>query len=204
MRRKIYLFILGLMAAVTASAQSQLGEIRGTVIDGDTKEPLIGATVEAIQGGQRITGMATNLDGEFSLKGLKPGKYDLLVKYTGYNPKQIEGLSIRPDQITFQDVQLLETSIEVGEVVITEKARPPIVKGDELGRTIDNVQRIPTRSVNGLSNTVAGALSLDGGTPSFRGARTSGTAYYIDGVRVIGNINLPQRGIGQTNVITGG
>ncbi len=204
MRRKIYLFLLGVIASVTAMAQSQLGEIRGTVFDEDTKEPLIGATVEAFLGGQQITGAATDIDGVYRIKGLKPGTYDIVVKYTGYQSKRIEGLTIRPDQITFQDVQIGESVVTVGEVVITEKARPPIVKGDELGRTIDNVGKIPTRGVNSLSNTVAGTISIDGGTPSFRGARSSGTAYYIDGVRVIGNINLPQRGIGQQNVITGG
>lgn len=204
MRRKVYLFLLGVLISAGAMAQSQLGEIRGTVLDMDTKEPLIGATVQATQGGQRITGAATNLDGKFQIKGLKPGKYDILVSYSGYQSKKIEDLTVRPDAITFQDVQIGEAVLDVGAVVITEKARPPIVKGDELGRTIDNVKKIPTRSVNGLTNTVAGTLSIDGGTPSFRGARSSGTAYYIDGVRVIGNVNLPQSGIGQTNVITGG
>eukprot|EP01036_Dinobryon_divergens_P058973 gene58973-78690_t len=87
-------------------AQSQLGEIRGTVFDEDTKEPLIGATVEAFLGGQQITGSATDIDGVYRIKGLKPGTYDIVVKYTGYQSKRIEGLTIRPDQITFQDVQI--------------------------------------------------------------------------------------------------
>lgn len=204
MRRKIYLFLLGIMMSAAAMAQSQFGEIRGTVIDEDTKEALIGATIQAYQGGQRITGAATNLEGEYRIKGLKPGKYDIQISFSGYQSKRITELTVRPDAITFQDVQIGEAVLETEVVVITEKARPPIVKGDELGRTIDNVKKIPTRSVNSLSNTVAGTISIDGGTPSFRGARTSGTAYYIDGVRVIGNINLPQSGIGQTNVITGG
>jgi hypothetical protein len=204
MRRKIYLLLLGVVLSVSAMAQSQLGEIRGTVFDENTKEALYSANVVAYQGGQQITGAATDIDGVYKIKGLKPGTYDIIVKYTGYNTKKIEGLLVRPDQITFQDVQISEAINLTDEIVITEHARTPIVKGDELGRTIDNAQKIPIRSVNGLSNTVAGTLSLDGGTPSFRGARTSGTAYYIDGVRVIGNINFPQSGIGQTNVITGG
>lgn len=204
MRKKIYLFLLGIMVSAVAMAQSQFGEIRGIVVDGDTKEPLIGVNVTAYQGGQRVTGAATNYEGEYRIKGLKPGSYEIEIKYTGYQTKIIEGLTITPDAITFQDVQILETAVEVGEVVIREKARPPIVKGDELGRTIDNVSKIPSRGANSLSNTVAGVLSIDGGTPSFRGARSSGTAYYIDGVRVIGSVNLPQSGIGQTNVITGG
>lgn len=198
------MFILGVLFTTAAMAQSQLGEIRGTVIDVDTKEALTGVLVQAIQGGQRITGAQTNEDGKYNIKGLKPGKYDILVTYSGYRSKKIEDLTVRPEAITFQDVTLEELSQTTDETVITEKARPPIVKGDELGRTIDNVQKIPIRGANGVSNTVAGVVSLDGGTPSFRGARTSGTAYYIDGVRVIGSVNIPNSGIGQTNVITGG
>ncbi len=204
MRRKIYLFLLGIMLSSVAMAQSQFGEIRGTVIDEDTKEGLIGATVQAYQGGQRITGAATNYEGKYSIKGLKPGRYEIKVSFSGYQTKIVEDLRVTPDAITFQDIQLGESALITADVIIRVKARPPIIKGDELGRTIDNVKKIPTRGINGLTNTVAGVISIDGGTPSFRGARTSGTAYYIDGVRVIGNINLPQSGIGQTNVITGG
>ena len=40
-------------------------------------------------------------------------------------------------------------------------------------------------NVNQMANTVAGVLSMDGETPSILGARREGTAYYINGVRVV-------------------
>jgi hypothetical protein len=40
-------------------------------------------------------------------------------------------------------------------------------------------------NVNQMANTVAGVLSMDGETPSILGARREGTAYYINGVKVL-------------------
>ncbi len=39
---------------------------------------------------------------------------------------------------------------------------------------------------------------------SVRGGRAEGTAYFIDGVKVRGSVNIPQASIAQTEVITGG
>ena len=47
------------------------------------------------------------------------------------------------------------------------------------------------QNVNQIANTQAGVFSVDGSTPSILGARTEGTAYYINGVRVLEGF-LPQ------------
>lgn len=47
------------------------------------------------------------------------------------------------------------------------------------------------QNVNQMANTQAGVFSVDGSTPSILGARTEGTAYYINGVRVLEGF-LPQ------------
>lgn len=47
------------------------------------------------------------------------------------------------------------------------------------------------QNVNQIANTQAGVFSVDGETPSILGARTEGTAYYINGVRVLEGF-LPQ------------
>lgn len=47
------------------------------------------------------------------------------------------------------------------------------------------------QNINQIANTQAGVLSVDGETPSILGGRTEGTAYYINGVRVLEGF-LPQ------------
>lgn len=58
-----------------------MGEIRGTVTDSEKGTLLIGANV-VIVGTQ--FGSSTNLDGAYSIKGIPPGRYSVLVRFVGY------------------------------------------------------------------------------------------------------------------------
>lgn len=54
----------------------------------------------------------------------------------------------------------------------------------------DEMVKMARRDVNGIASTVAGVNSRPGTneTPSIRGADQSGTAYFVDGVRVYGSL----------------
>ena len=56
--------------------------------------------------------------------------------------------------------------------------------------TADELSRMARKDVNGVASTIAGVQSLDGGTPQIRGAAASGTAYFVDGVRVYGALPI--------------
>ncbi len=58
--------------------------VRGMVIDGDDKEPLIGASV-VIDGTNK--GVATNVDGQFALE--LPPDTSLVISYIGYEAKKV-------------------------------------------------------------------------------------------------------------------
>ena len=75
---KTLAFAVLFMAANVIFAQSK---ITGTVVDGETNEPLPGANV-LLKGTQ--TGTATDFDGKFTLN-VAPGTYTLLVSYVGYD-----------------------------------------------------------------------------------------------------------------------
>lgn len=206
MIRKLYAcLMLIFVSSSTVFAQSQRGEIRGVIKDAKTKQPLDYVNVAAQLGGFIAGGSSTDEKGKYSISALVPGKYSILVKYVGYNDVIINDVSVRPDQITFLDIELEEKVTELGEIKI-KSYKNPIIRADDNGKTLDGdqIKKVPTRNTNAIANMGSGVFSLDGGTPSFRGARASGTAYYINGVRVIGLVNLPQNGIGQTNVIIGG
>ncbi len=110
-------------------------KVSGQILDRDTQEPLIGATVLITDGtGKGDKGCITDLDGKFSLKLNK--KESITISYVGY-----ETLS---KQITKNENNLiieLKPSIEFDEVVITGISRRSKnsftgsfveVKGDEL------------------------------------------------------------------------
>ncbi|MBI1221582.1 MAG: hypothetical protein GC180_03175 [Bacteroidetes bacterium] len=206
MIRKLYACLVILLFSVSSTfGQAQRGEIRGVIKDAKTKQPLDFVQVAAFLQGYNAGGTVSDLDGKYSITALTPGKYTIKVSYVGYNPVEFDDVLVKPDQITFLDIEMDEAVTEIQEVV-KKVYKNPIIRADDNGKTLDGdqIKKVPSRNANTIANMGSGVFSLDGGTPSFRGSRPSGTAYYINGVRVIGSVTLPQNGIGQTNVITGG
>jgi len=60
------------------------GSLRGRVIDGDTNEPLVGATIyiEELE-----IGSAANVSGGFEIDNIPAGEYTLQITSIGYQPK---------------------------------------------------------------------------------------------------------------------
>lgn len=93
---------------------SQKGSIKGIIIDQKTKEPLTGATVQ-IDG--TTTGTVADLDGNFILESLSPGRYKLLVKYIAYKDAVIE-TSVTVSKSTFINIEMADESLSLDGVVV--------------------------------------------------------------------------------------
>jgi len=98
------LFILCLLISSLAVAQTGVGTLKGKVIDKKTGEPLPFANVVVLAGETQVGGGATNFDGEYNIKPITPGSYNVKCAFVGYNPIIISGVSIKGDKITFQDL----------------------------------------------------------------------------------------------------
>jgi TonB-dependent receptor len=93
---------------------SQNLSIKGIVTDEATGESLVGATI-VIQG--TYTGTITDLDGNFELKNVSPGKYNLVISYISYD-NQIVTVDLEGSSPVFLDVKLKSASISVEEVTV--------------------------------------------------------------------------------------
>ncbi|MCZ2141362.1 MAG: carboxypeptidase regulatory-like domain-containing protein [Bacteroidia bacterium] len=205
--KKIYSFLFALLALViVANAQSQLGELRGKIIDAKTKKPLDYASITLELNGIIKAQKLSDDEGEYIIKPLQPGEYTIKVSYSGYQNISISGVTVVSDQIAYQNVAMNqnEQGKELETVVV--KAKKKLIDPDnKSGAVISNPVALPQRSVNMIANTVAGVDARAGATPNIRGARADGTAYYIDGVRVqAGSVTVPTNAIDQIQVITGG
>ena len=67
-----------------ANTDSVINEIHGVVTD-KKKEPLVNASVLIKQNGIMKAAAVTDFDGNYSIKGLDSGYYDVTVSYVGYN-----------------------------------------------------------------------------------------------------------------------
>jgi len=206
MERKLYtLGFLFLFLSTSLLAQVGSGALKGSLKDAETGEPLPFVNIVLQQGERQVTGSATDFDGKYTIKPLAPGSYDILVSYVGYNARKIEGVKINNNKISFVDIEL-ESGIKLEEFEVIEYSVPLIDKdGGSSGGTVtrEDISKMPGRSANSIAATVGGVQQNGNGT-SIRGAREGNTFFYIDGIKIRGNTNLPKAAIEEVNVITGG
>ena len=88
-------FFLLCFLIVSATLSAQKGTLRGTVLDQENSETLIGAFV-TVEG--TTTGTVTDLDGNFSLD-LPAGTYTIQISYVSYAPLLIENIIIKAGEV---------------------------------------------------------------------------------------------------------
>jgi len=208
MLKKIYLTIILSTLCGFAVMSQNTGVIKGKIVDKATGEPLPFASIVAELNGAQAGGAQTDFDGNFTIKPLAPGKYNIKATFVGYGSAQVDGVIVSADKITNQDIKLTKGSVDITAVEITEYAVPLIDPGSPSTQktiTSEEIVAAPTRDVKSLASTTAGVAQKDEGDDlNLRGARTEATDYYVDGIRVRGSVKLAQQGIEQITVITGG
>lgn len=207
MLRKIYVAIILLLSTTLASNAQSGGDIKGKVVDKSTREGVPFAVVTCSKDGVNAGGTTTDLDGNFTLKPLSAGKYNVKVQYTGYQPSEMQGIIVSENKTSYITVDMTPTSVQLKDVVIISYKEPLIDPDTKSGGTVTREEflAMPSKNINSVASTTAGVYQADeGDAVQMRGGRDAGTAYFIDGQRVIGSANLPQQSIEQVSVITGG
>ncbi len=209
--RKIYLFLLLFTVALSGSlfAQSGAGELRGKVADNVTNDGVPFAIVTVELNGTQVGYQQTDFDGNFSIKPINPGKYDVKVKIIGYNERVVNGVIVTSNKATIMgDLKIAPNATQLKQIDVTAYKVPVIEQDNTVtGGTItsEEIKQLPTRSINSLVSTTAGVYQAEEGAGlNVKGSRTDANEYYVDGVKVRGTSNLPQAGIEQISVITGG
>ena len=196
-----------LLLSTAGFAQIGSGTLKGTITDGDLGDPLPFSSVVLFLNGNQVSGTNTDFDGKYTIKPITPGTYDVLISFVGYQPKRITGVKITANKIQFVNAAL-NVGVMIDEAEVVEYTVPLIDKdGGASGGTVsrEDIDKLPGRSATSIATTVAGAsTSGTGGGISIRGARTSSTWVYIDGIKVRGSSALPKSAIEEVQVVTGG
>jgi TonB-linked SusC/RagA family outer membrane protein len=184
--RCLVLFFMVLLSA-SASAQSK---VTGTVIDGNTGEPIIGATVK-VKGTN--TGVITDLDGKFSIEA-NPGQM-LEFSYIGYAVLTAKvPLDLKLHISMSENVQSLSDVVVVGYGVMKRSD----LTGSVASIGEDQIkQGVNTTLETAMQGKIAGVqVTQNSGTPGggisvqIRGINSlSGNEplYVIDGIAISGN-----------------
>ena len=166
MFRKVLLTI-GLLLVTQAVALAQ-GTIKGTITDESTGEPLISANVVIKQDGQLITGARTDFDGNYTIKGVQVGKYDIEVSYMGYQTVKSE-INVKATGFTVYNEKLGKSAGgKQLETVVIKTNKVPVIEigAPESGTRLssEDIGRMPSNSVDGIVAAVAGVGYSDGGS----------------------------------------
>jgi len=203
MIKKTLLLIIGvvLLFGFHTYAQTQAGELRGKITDAEKGEPLPFANIIILIGGTQKGGASSDMEGNYVIKPISPGTYDIRASFIGYKDLIIKGYEVGGNKVSFQNIKLTPTLLTVKEVVVQTYEKPMVDQDAGSGGRLSNkeIKKAPTRNVGDLVNLTAG---MNGG--SSKGQRTSGTVYFVDGVRMRGSIGVPQSSMQEINTITGG
>ncbi len=208
LRHLLLTFALVFTTSALVFSQTGSGTLKGKITDKTTKEPIPFANVVVEVGGVQVGGSTSDFDGNFLIKPVPPGKADLKASYVGYTPFIFKGVIVFADKIQFQNIELTPSTTTLSEVEIVQYKVPLISKDQTVsGGTVtsEEISKMANKSADAVATTVGGVgTDANGNITSLRGQRSSGTVYYIDGMRVIGSTALPQSAIEQVEVILGG
>ena len=160
MKLKRGIIALGLLSAVNMQSWAQ--QLKGVVIDKNSKETLIGAVI-SIEGTD--VKAVTDVNGNFSFDELKNGTYTLYIKYVGYKTLKIDGVQMKDANLTIalqpDEQQLKGVTVTAVErrntdaaMIQVAKSSPVIVSNvsaQEISRTQDTNAGEVIRRVPGVS-----------------------------------------------------
>jgi len=114
-----FMRLLAFITIFSSIVFSQTGTISGKIVGKTGNEILTGANV--IVEGTRF-GATADLDGNYTIKNLPIGKYNLKFTYISYNQLSVEGVEVKAGETIKIDVALESSAQTMLEVVVTAEA----------------------------------------------------------------------------------
>jgi hypothetical protein len=208
MLRKLLAFIFIIICTSIASIHAQNeSAIKVTLTDKVSKETIPFANVVVEMGGIQVAVGTTNIDGEAMIKPLNPGRYNVKATYVGYQAVQIDNVAVPVGKTVYLKMELTAGQ-QLKEVEVVEYSVPLIDPDTKSGTTVsrEDYKNMASKDINSVAASTAGVYAADQGEAlNVRGSRSNGTAYYVDGQKVVGGSpGLPQSSIEQISTIIGG
>ena len=142
MQKKLFLLAMMLTLTLTILAQVTTSALSGKVTMVDTKEEVIGATIQAVHepSGTKYAGV-TNSSGRFAIQGMRNGgPYTVTVSYIGYETKTFRGIDL---QLGDDDEVSNNTLSDIGNIGIPDHIlnKPARLTDDEYAVMKSHVTR---------------------------------------------------------------
>ena len=178
-------FLALMLSAAPAVLAGVGGKISGEVIDVETGEPIVGATVHVV--GTNIA-TQTDVDGEFFIINLPVGRHDIEVTSLGYESVTKKDVRVLVDLTTPVDFEVEATSIQLDQGIVVY-AKDAVIQQDLTASrviyTADRLENLPNIvSVQSVLTNYPGVVLGRDDRLHIRGGRSGQVAYYYDGFSV--------------------
>jgi hypothetical protein len=188
-----YLFwiILAGILSLSVHAQELTQTVRGTVVDKESRQPLVGAAVILV-GSNPLRGTVTDENGKFKLENIPLGRHDFKFSYIGYTDVLIPNVQVNAGKEIVLAIEMVETVIQGQEIVI--KARSKDRANNEMAVvsarmfTMEDVQRY-AGALGDPARMVANYAGVSGANDSrndiiIRGNSPAGLLWRLEGIDI--------------------
>ena len=188
---RLLIVVISLICFQSTMWSQQNGVIKGKVFNSMSNEPIPFAKLILID---TEIGGVSNLDGEFEIKNIPPGFYNLSVSYIGFRSRIIQEINVTSVKPIVLEISLEESSDSLNEV---EVRASPFAENKEspislINISAEEIMRNPggNRDISKVLQSFPGV----GATAAFRndilvrGGAPSENRFYLDGIEVP-NIN---------------
>ncbi|MBK8581322.1 MAG: TonB-dependent receptor [Flavobacteriales bacterium] len=192
----LFFFIISFCSTRTFAQQAEplanSQTVRGTVLDADSRQPVIGAAV-AVVGSTPPLGAVTDLDGRFTIVNVPVGRIDLRVRAIGFEDGMLNNILVSAGKESVLNIMLTGSITQMDAVTVTAKKERGEVRNDMAtvsARTIsvEETSRIagsindPARMVSAFPG-VAGDATGDNAIVA-RGNSPTGVLWRLEGIEI--------------------
>ena len=200
------LALLASTFAIAPMALAQSGKISGRVTDARNGDELPGVNI--VVDGTSL-GAVSDVDGYFTIIGIRPGTYTVRATYIGYAPKATQNVRVNLDQTTPLNITMSEEDVSGTEVEVVAEAQRPVVEADvsssRANITAEQIQSTTANSVAGVVGLQAGSEGL-----SIRGSGSDELSFNVNGLTLRDERNnapytaIPLASVEEVQVVSGG
>jgi len=185
----LFTFSISLITSVYSQEMTQ--NIRGKIVDVDTKTPLIGAKVKILDIEDKLYAAACNYNGEFAIYDVPVGKHDVEISFIGY-ATQVLSVVLTSGKETIINVELEEAGVVGKEIVVSVRKKGEVINEmatvSSQSFTVEEANRYagsrgdPAR----MMSNFAGAQGTDDSRNDLviRGNSPAGILYKVEGIDI--------------------
>ena len=205
-----FFFLFGLINIDAVAQRAGTGTISGVITESGINEPLPTVSVRII--GSNL-GAATDLDGKYTIRNIRPGEYTIEISFLGFKRVQVTGIRVIEGETTEVNQALEEEVYESDqEVVVIGEAPIFDVEKSNTSVTISkkDLEAAPIQKVEDAVSLQSGVVKDPTGL-YIKGSRAYETGFVVDGVSAQDplagtgfGLDLGSNSFSNVEVITGG